>query len=252
MAKMYLTFKDPTMLAKFSYILFFIFCLSGLSNPIQAAQQGKIKVVVFDFGGVIAKSDYHELANFIAKSLGISQEEALEEIAKFKKQETQGVKELDFWLDFANSNNIKLPNDWLDQLNAARLHSIKVIPGMIELVKDLQKQGFQTALLSNVRESQAQIKRKLGYYELFDPALLSYEIGVKKPDPKAFYILLDRLKTSPDTVLFIDNKPLNIETAKSLGMDVIQFINTNQLIEELKQRGIEISLPTQSTTSIRE
>lgn len=228
------------MLTRFSYIFFLIFCLAGFSSQLQAEQKAKIKAVVFDFGGVIAKSDHNEIANFIAKTLHISPNEALESLAELKKKSSEIENEQDFWLAYANSKGIKLPDNWLEKLNETRFQSLKVMPGMIDLVKDLQKQGYQTALLSNVRKSQAQIKRQLGYYELFHPTIFSYEIGVSKPDPKAYYILLDQLKMPPEVVLFIDNKLPNVEVAKSIGMDAIQYVNTDQLIKELKQRGIEV------------
>ncbi len=231
------------MLTKCFYIFFSFLCLAGFSSFSYAAQhKTQIKSIVFDFGGVIAKSNHDEIAQFIANSLNLSVEEAVEASVELKKQMTQGVKEGDFWITYANSKGKTLPKDWMDQLNEARFRSLKTIPGMVSLVKNLQNQGFQTALLSNVRQSQAQIKSKLGYYELFEPVLFSYEIGVSKPDPKAYSILLERLKLPPEVVLFIDNKASNIEAAKAAGMDAILFIDAQQLIRELKQRGIEVSL----------
>ena len=101
--------------------------------------------------------------------------------------------------------------------------------------------SHQTALLSNARVNKGTLKRKLGYYNLFYPVLLSYEIGIRKPDPKAFQILLSRLQVSPQAVLFIDNQQPNVDSAKSLGMDGIVFTSRDQLVQELKKREIRIS-----------
>jgi putative hydrolase of the HAD superfamily len=155
----------------------------------------------------------------------------------------QNKAEPEFWVAYANKRGLTLPANWMEKLNDTRRNAIREIPGMIALVKELQRQGYQTALLSNIRESQAAIKRKLGYYNLFNPVLLSYEIGVRKPDPKAYQILLSKLQVAPQTVLFIDNQPVNVEAAKKLGMDGIVFTNRDQLAQELKKRGIEIPSP---------
>jgi putative hydrolase of the HAD superfamily len=235
------------MLAKFSVSLIFIFLLVCFLGSVQASQKSNVNTIVFDFGGVIAKSDHSEVVEFIAKSLNISLKDAAEALVELKVQSTQGISDEDFWLVYTNSKGIKLPDNWIDQLNDAKFHSLRIIPGMVDLVKELQKQGYQTALLSNVRKSQAQIKSQLGYYELFHPALFSYEIGVCKPDPKAYQILLDRLRLSAESVLFIDNKLVNVEAAKQFGIDGILFIDTNHLIADLKQRSIEISLSDQSS-----
>jgi putative hydrolase of the HAD superfamily len=77
---------------------------------------------------------------------------------------------------------------------------------------------------------------------MFHPVLLSFEIGVKKPNLKSYQILLDQLKISPQQLLFIDNKEENVKAAKSLGIDAITFINAKQLAEELKKRGIILSI----------
>lgn len=232
------------MYTKCSKIFFFFLLFSFFSNQLQAAQ---IKAIVFDFGGVIAKSDHEEIANFIASTLNISPQEAAMALVDLKKQSATCRDELSFWTHFAQSKGKKLPSDWMVRLSDAKFNAIKTIPGMIDLVKKLQVMGFKTALLSNVRESQAQLKSKLGYYQLFEPALFSFEIGVSKPDPKAYQILLEKLKLPPSEILFIDNKLPNIETAKSLGIDAIQFENTDQLIKELKQRGIGLSSPYEKT-----
>jgi epoxide hydrolase-like predicted phosphatase len=232
------------MLTKWLSLFSVLFLLIGTLSYLHAEQQQqKIKVIVFDFGSVIAKTDKQQVIQFIAQSLHISPEEAQDALKQLKQHTLQNKDEQEFWVTYANMKGITLPNNWVEKLNDARSHALKEIPGMIALVKDLQRQGYQTALLSNIRESQAAIKRKLGYYDLFHPAILSYEIGIRKPDPKAYQILLSRLQVPPQVILFIDNQQINVEAAKKLGMDGIVFTHTNQLIQELKQRGIEVSVP---------
>lgn len=230
------------MLKRFSY-LFFLFYLS-LIFPIKSEQhQSNIKAIIFDFGGVIATTNQEEVTNFIADTLDMTIDESIECLKQLKERVNAGEDEGIFWKLYAESRGKKLPDHWLEELNIVRFKALKEIPGMVALVKDLQRQGFPTALLSNVRKSQAKIKSQLGHYELFHPICLSCDTGLKKPDPKAYYYVLDQLQMLPEDVLFIDNKPLNIEAAQALGLDAIQFIDTLQLIEALKERGIKISVP---------
>ncbi|WP_068469748.1 HAD family hydrolase [Candidatus Protochlamydia phocaeensis] len=233
---------------KFLSFLFPLFCLTCLPSLVSA-QTPPVKIIVFDFGGVIAKGDKQEIGNYIAKTFDISPEEGLKSQTELKQYLTQGGSEQDFWKMYAQSKGKSLPDQWIEKLDQVRLRAIKEIPGMVNVVKTLQKQGYQTALLSNVRMSQAKLKRQLGYYSLFDPVLLSYEIGVDKPNAKAYQILLDTLGAPPERVLFIDNKPQNIEAAKSMGIDAILFQNADQLIREFRQRGIIISQDNQEATS---
>lgn len=225
-----------------SFLIFL--CLLSLRNLYSSLPNDKHlpKIIVFDFSGVIAKTDKPELARFIAGSLNISQEEALQALAQFKIHAAQGGTQPDFWAAYVRSKGSQLPPCWLDQLYEAQLKAVKEIPGMVDIVKNLQKQGFQTALLSNVKEHHAKVKRQLGYYNYFHPILLSYEIGASKPDPKAFKILLERLNTSSDQLLFIDNKLANVEAAQAMGIDSILFTSTEQLSKDLQARGINVAL----------
>lgn len=232
------------MLMKWISFLAFFFMINNLSDLYGEKKQGKI--IVFDFGSVIAKTDKQQMIHFISKSFNISQEEAQELFQKLKEHTNQEKEEEEFWNTYAREKNIFLPVDWLKKLDEERFFALQEIPGMVHLVKDLQRQGYQTALLSNVRESQAAIKRKLGYYNLFDPVLFSYEIGIKKPDPEVYKLLLSKLQALPQSVLFIDNNQRNVDAAKELGIDGIVFIDSGQLIQELKKRGIDIT--TEPTT----
>ena len=230
------------MLMKWISILIILATLLGGYHLYSSyVKERQFKVIVFDFGSVIAKTDRQQVIHFIAQSLNISQTEAENALNQLKHHTSQNEEEPEFWQMYAEQKKIRLPDHWLEKLDDTRLHALKEIPGMIDLVKDLQKQGYQTALLSNVRGSQAAIKRKLGYYNLFSPVLLSYEIGIKKPDPKAYQLLLAQLKIPPERVLFIDNKQANVNAAKALGMDGIVFYNRDQLAQELKKRGIVIN-----------
>lgn len=236
------------MAAKYDYLLCILLCLMSLYLPLEGSQNTKVKAIVFDFGGVIAKTDRQKVGEFIARSLNISQEEAMQSLEGLKENAFNDGIENDYWLCYAKSKGKKLPNDWLKQLNDVRLNALQEIPGMVDLVKSLKKQGYQTALLSNVRKSQAQIKRKLGFYDLFHPTILSYEVGMRKPDPKVYHLILDKLNLPPQAVIFVDNKPENIAAAKSLEIDAILFQNPSQLIEALKERGIEMTYPSQTTS----
>lgn len=228
------------MLTRWISLLSILFLLIGLVVYLQAEPK-QIKVIVFDFGGVFGKTEKQPVINFIAQSFNISPEEARDALKQLKQYTIQGKSESEFWMAYAKKKGITLPANWIEKLHETRRHAFKENPDMINLLKELQRQGYQTALLANTFANQAAIKRELGYYNLFNPVLLSYEIGVRKPDPRAYQILLSRLQVAPQAILFIDDQPANIEAAKKLGIDGIVFTNKDQLVQELKKRGIEVS-----------
>lgn len=227
------------------FIFTFLFLLLGIFLTIQA-EKNQIQVIVFDFGSVIAKTDKQQLAHYLSQSLNISEEEGLQSLQQLKEHTTKDPSKDDedeFWKGYAKNKGINLPSAWFEKFDAVKVHALREIPGMTHLVKKLQQKGYKTALLSNVRGSQAALKAKKGYYSLFSPLLFSFEIGYKKPDPEVYRVLLARLQVAPQHILFIDNKPANVKAAKELGMDGIVFVSADQLIKELKMRGIDLSEP---------
>ena len=242
------------MFEKKIYFLFFFISIFGLFHSLEAIfmsvnltsqevkQQTKIKAIIFDFSGVVAITDKHEVSEFIAQALDLSHDEAWHALNHFKELFKELIindeNEIDYWQTYAKSLGKKLPGDWLNKLNEARSKALKEIPGMIDLIKSLKAEGIQTALLSNVRKSQAKVKKRSGLYEFFNPTILSYKEGVSKPDLKSYKLILNKLNMSASEVIFVDDKGINIAAAKSLGIDAIMFLNTDQLIEALKERNI--------------
>lgn len=222
---------------KILFLLIVCVIFTGAAKP-----HLKTKAVIFDLNGVIVKTDRQIIIDFIAKSLKISLDDALEALNVLKKQNIyEEEEENNFWEHFAKGKGRELPPGWMKQYRLVRISALKEIPGIVAVVKHLQKQGYKTALLTNTKKYKARLKEKSGVFELFQPIIFAYQVGVQKPDPKIYYAMLDQLKMSPEEVLFIDNKAVNIEAAKQIKIDAIKFISTEQLIDALKTRGINVS-----------
>ena len=68
--------------------------------------------------------------------------------------------------------------------------------------------------------------------------LVSYELGVCKPDPEFFRRGLAKLGVEAEECLFIDDLEDNVEAARSLGITGIRFESAEQLERELKGLSI--------------
>lgn len=204
-------------------------------------QQTNRRVIVFDFGGVIAHADTVQMSEFLLQTFSINRDELSQVLRNMQSFVAKGGSERQFWHQYALSQDTLLPIDWFEQYGAVIKKSIIEIPETLAIVEALQRQGYQTPMLSDVTQYQAEIIRELGYYDLFKPVLLSYETGVKKPNPEAFTILLKTTQAPPSVVIFIDDRIENVRAAKDQGIDGILFINPTQLKEELARRGIHYS-----------
>ena len=71
-------------------------------------------------------------------------------------------------------------------------------------------------------------EREKDLVDLVDEAVYSHEIGVNKPDPRAFDIACARLRSRPGDCLFIDDHPPNIEAAQAFGMRAVLFTGNTE------------------------
>jgi putative hydrolase of the HAD superfamily len=62
----------------------------------------------------------------------------------------------------------------------------------------------------------------------------------RKPEETIFRIALEVTQRRPEQCLFIDDRPLNLESPRRLGMNTIQHQNAVQLRSELGKYGVEV------------
>lgn len=62
----------------------------------------------------------------------------------------------------------------------------------------------------------------------------------RKPEELIFRVALEVTQRPPEQCLFIDDRPLNLETPRRLGMNTIHHQNAEQLRSELGKFGVEV------------
>jgi putative hydrolase of the HAD superfamily len=74
----------------------------------------------------------------------------------------------------------------------------------------------------------------------FEVFFSSCYVRSRKPEEAIFRIALEVTQRSPEDCVFIDDRPLNLENPRRLGMNVIHYENPEQLRSELRNRGVEV------------
>ena len=94
---------------------------------------------------------------------------------------------------------------------------------------------YRTAILSNsfvgAREQEEQ---RYGFTSMVELAIYSHEEGVRKPDPRIFALLCERLGCQPDEIVFLDDVERNVEAATAYGIHAILFQNNAQAIAAIE------------------
>jgi putative hydrolase of the HAD superfamily len=71
----------------------------------------------------------------------------------------------------------------------------------------------------------------------------SFQLGIAKPDPAIYRHTLDELGSRPEETLFIDDKRENVEAARALGIQAIQYSTVERLRADLIATGLDAELP---------
>src|ERR1700757_664675 len=82
----------------------------------------------------------------------------------------------------------------------------------------------------------------------FRGVLVSGEVGVIKPDPRLFELLLERFAIDPKRAVYIDDVAANVDAARPFGIHTVHFTTPNALRAELAELGL---LPSESTLPSR-
>jgi FMN phosphatase YigB (HAD superfamily) len=79
------------------------------------------------------------------------------------------------------------------------------------------------------------------FLEKFDGVVVSGLEGLVKPDPRIFSLFCDRYSLAPETCVFIDDNPVNVVSARSIGMKAVHFTSPDQLRKELIGFGLPLT-----------
>lgn len=74
----------------------------------------------------------------------------------------------------------------------------------------------------------------------FQAFFSSCYLGIRKPDEGIYRIALEVTQRRPEECLFVDDRELNLECARQLGMHTIHFQNAAQLRNDLNASGVPV------------
>jgi len=102
---------------------------------------------------------------------------------------------------------------------------------MTSLVTRARAAGIRTALLSN---SWGNEYDRSDWHEMFDTVVISGEVGMRKPEPAIFELVLARIGLPADECVFVDDMAHNISAAEQAGLVGIVHRTFDQTAAELE------------------
>ncbi|MCP3421289.1 HAD family hydrolase [Nocardioides pinisoli] len=92
-----------------------------------------------------------------------------------------------------------------------------------------------TAILSNSGPGARERERCHGFEDVTDDIVYSHEVGLAKPDPRAYELVTRRLGVRPEEVLFLDDVEANVVAAQALGWHAVLHLDTGASIAEMQR-----------------
>lgn len=199
-----------------------------------------IRNLIFDFGKVLVNYDYMQL-------LGphFDSREEQEDFAQCILT--------DEWIGILETENQPFEKTIQDMKDAYPQFSRQIdvyanqyndfvtgeVPGMKELLVELKEKGYRLYGLSNwCSKVYHTLETYSDIFSLLDGRIISAEEHAIKPHAEIYNRLLTKFNLKAEECLFADDKPVNIEGAKAVGMDGTVFTNALEFRQELAARGI--------------
>ncbi|MCS5478173.1 HAD family phosphatase [Corynebacterium sp. YIM 101645] len=127
------------------------------------------------------------------------------------------------------------PFDIVEAVEADWETSMAEDPGMVAYALSLVDAHYCCGILSNVPAGLAKRARaEHGWFDRFEAVTMSCDIGLVKPDPRAFAVALDAMGVSAKETVFFDADPRNVRAAEEFGLRSVLFTGPDSVKEILQ------------------
>lgn len=94
----------------------------------------------------------------------------------------------------------------------------KTYPGVMDMLKELKKNGYKIAVLSNKAQYAVTKLCDIYFNNLLDDAVGARENVAKKPSPDALYICAENNNINLNNVIYVGDSDVDVATANNAGV----------------------------------
>lgn len=198
------------------------------------------KAIIFDLGKVVFDLSFDRVFQFWANASSrpydaIKDKFRFDDV--FDKFEKDEITPKEFRVEISKRLDLTLTDQAFDEGWCALY--LDTYRGIDNLLANLQER-YQLVALTNTDSIHSNVwkikyARTLRY---FQKVFSSHELKARKPDAKAYQIVLDYLRVKPPEVVFLDDNLDNIKGADRLGIKTVLVTSTAQMTAELHAMGL--------------
>ena len=199
-----------------------------------------ISCVLFDLGGVVINWHDSWFIQEVSKDFQLQKEKLSEEFHKNLPDIATGrIEEKEFWYNIGKElESPKLRNLNVSLLDKIFRKRVSLNNSVMSLSRNLSQKGVTVGILSNTEPVTYSVVEDLFSLNHFKYKFLSYKIGHLKPDPEIYNHVIDNIPFPKEELFFIDDLKSNVESARSAGIDSVQYFDYDELVKECHHRKL--------------
>lgn len=193
--------------------------------------------VVFDLGGVLVPSG--SALKALAEALGVSVDELSGPYWAHRDAYDLGASPAEYWHQVLSALGRAPDPDQvgrLDGIDAACW--AEIAPGTAAMLAGLADRGVPLGILSNAPATLAKAVRAAEWSDVFGSLVFSSDVGLMKPDPLVYRAADDRSGRSPREVVFFDDRPRNVASARAHGWRAHVWTGCDDALAVLAREGV--------------
>ena len=195
-----------------------------------------IKAFIFDLGKVIVPYDHDRGLRLLERRCGFSTDDLRRKIyasEEFNLYQVGKISSGEFYERLKTILDLKMD---FEEFVRAWNHTFTLTPIIEEsFVENLSKK-FRLLILSDTNELHFKfILENFPVMRHYGDIVLSYEVGFLKPSEEIFRVAVERANCSAEECVFTDDLPVNVEAARRLGINAIQFVSPEQFQKDLAE-----------------
>ena len=221
------------------------------------------QAVIFDFGGVITSSPF-EAFNRLERTRGLPRD--------FVRSVNAANPDTNAWAQFERAEIDAAAFDSLFAGEAASMgHLLEgsaviaclagdIRPAMVAALDTIKAAGLDLGCITNnvptghgagMAGSAAKAAAIAAILARFDYVIESSKVGIRKPDPRIYTMMCERLAVAPAACIYLDDLGINCKPAAALGMHAIKVTSGEQALADLGKalsRDLQRAAPSQRTS----
>ena len=201
-----------------------------------------ITTIFFDLGGVLLTDGWgHDSRRAAAEKFGLDWDEYSDRHEKVGHAIETNRMSLEQYLD---RTIFYRPREFSrEEFRAFIFAQSQPKPESIAIVAQLadSKNHFLATINNEVLELNLYRLEHFGLRRYFPVFFSSCFLGLRKPDEAIYRLALQVTQQAPATCIFIDDREVNLECPRELGMSTILFRDVERLRSELQQAGVSLS-----------